>query len=80
MSCRCENCNSVIHGFNGKMVMLEDSLWKVVANNNLGLALCDTCIVLRLGRKITVKDLKVKIDGGPISVNQLFARINKLEY
>ena len=78
MAGKCQNCGTVIDGFNGEMVMLTDSLWKKLTKGNLDKVLCSTCITNKLERPINKKDLKYKHNGERIPVNVDFAILNNI--
>lgn len=52
----CKDCNTEIF-VNKNMIMIKDELWFSISKNPED-ALCDNCIELKLGRKITEQDFK----------------------
>lgn len=58
MPATCKDCGLVYDAFDGHMVMLHNPLWNKVSKDRPKICLCDTCIEKRLGRKLSLKDLK----------------------
>jgi hypothetical protein len=54
----CEKCGTLVY-LDSKMVILEEKLW--LKHFNKKDVLCDECIEEKLGRKITLKDLKLDV-------------------
>ena len=52
----CKDCNIEIF-VDKNMVMIKDDLWLSISKNPKD-ALCDKCMELKLGRKITEQDFK----------------------
>lgn len=50
----CDDCNS----FSVYMI-LHDDIWKSICNDELDLFLCPKCMEVRLGRKLSLTDLKI---------------------
>jgi hypothetical protein len=78
MACKCQKCQTIVDGFNCKMVMLRDQLWLSIANKKD--ILCDSCIEAILGRRLTGDDLKLTKESKPIPVNEMYSEKYGLNY
>jgi len=77
----CQKCREEIFA-DRNMVMLDNSLWKIVAHNagiSTSDGLCADCIELVMGRKIRTSDfLPSQISGvKTIPCNEAFLRYNR---
>ena len=71
MAADCEQCGTKVSAFTGTMVMIHNSLWSSICKYPKEV-ICDRCIEIRLGSKLTIQDLKPARNGDLIPVNKLW--------
>lgn len=66
----CQDCNIKYTHFDGRMIILKDSLWNLIANKDD--VLCDHCIEKRLKRRLKISDLWRNEQGEISGINKWF--------